>query len=314
MLRKNQEAVGLKHTEHLCSIVSSTGIALSCDQPPKYKNNDVIHGWKADNLYGDTVFVHGNEVARFSKLLNRFSNPMVIVVNGDDKIMPYDYSDETIQRLLNSDKVLAVYLQNNCLKFKFRSIPIGIDYHTLFRSVSDHPWGNKGMTAEDQERELIELRNNILPISNCDAIPVLANFHLAMNTPKRRASIRIPIYESLREVKWIKWLSLSSRCNFWLSMKSSAFVICPAGEGYDTHRVWEVLSLGRIPVIQKLPINGIYDGLPVWEVDDWNAFSKLDSNDLSIKMLSYVDAWSNFKWEKLDLSFWVSEISSHKKK
>ena len=81
-------------------------------------------------------------------------------------------------------------------------------------------------------------------------------------------------------------------------------MLCPPGNGYDTHRAWEVLCLGRIPIIEDLPINEIYKDLPVWIVKDWNEFAKLKKEDLEKKWKEIVSNWNNYKWQKLKLSYW----------
>ena len=42
----------------------------------------------------------------------------------------------------------------------------------------------------------------------------------------------------------------------------SKFVICPPGIGYDTYRMWEVLSMGGIPVVESRSVMNLFNCLP----------------------------------------------------
>lgn len=57
--------------------------------------------------------------------------------------------------------------------------------------------------------------------------------------------------------------------NYIEKIYTHEFVICPQGNGIDTHRLWEVLYLGSIPIV-KLDMNNIfYTDLPIVFVNNW---------------------------------------------
>ena len=47
------------------------------------------------------------------------------------------------------------------------------------------------------------------------------------------------------------------------------FVACPPGHGHGTHRLWEVLLAGSIPVVMTTPMDSMYSDLPILIVKDW---------------------------------------------
>lgn len=51
------------------------------------------------------------------------------------------------------------------------------------------------------------------------------------------------------------------------------WTLCPRGAGKDTHRLWEALYLGSIPVVLKSTISQLYKDLPVIQLDNWNQLS-----------------------------------------
>jgi hypothetical protein len=62
---------------------------------------------------------------------------------------------------------------------------------------------------------------------------------------------------------WPRYLAL---------MGSHEFAACPRGNGVDTHRVWEALYLGVVPVVDRSPLTEHFAarGLPLVLVDDWS--------------------------------------------
>jgi hypothetical protein len=41
--------------------------------------------------------------------------------------------------------------------------------------------------------------------------------------------------------------------DYYLSIASSRFTVCPLGNGPDTHRLWEALYLGSVPLAEFIP-------------------------------------------------------------
>ena len=61
------------------------------------------------------------------------------------------------------------------------------------------------------------------------------------------------------------------RIDYYRSLKRTKFVICPPGAGMDTHRVYESLFFGCIPVIKTSFLDPMYKKLGgCWIVNDWS--------------------------------------------
>lgn len=65
------------------------------------------------------------------------------------------------------------------------------------------------------------------------------------------------------------------------------FIICPQGNGVDCHRNWEVLYLGRVPIMKRTDyLQELYKDYPVLWVDDFAKITKTlltENNDLYMK-------------------------------
>jgi hypothetical protein len=64
-------------------------------------------------------------------------------------------------------------------------------------------------------------------------------------------------------LRWRQYLKL---------LGSHQFSACPRGNGIDTHRIWESLYLGVIPVVERTELSEHWRacGLPLVLVDQWS--------------------------------------------
>jgi hypothetical protein len=60
-----------------------------------------------------------------------------------------------------------------------------------------------------------------------------------------------------------------SNGRFLDSLVRHRFVLCPPGNGVDTHRMWETLLAGAIPVVKRSPAMDPFKELPILFVDDF---------------------------------------------
>ena len=57
---------------------------------------------------------------------------------------------------------------------------------------------------------------------------------------------------------------------FYEQLRRSKYVVCPQGEGHDTHRIYESLYFGAIPVVlSPNPLDAMYEGWPLKRVTSW---------------------------------------------
>ena len=93
-------------------------------------------------------------------------------------------------------------------------------------------------------------------------------------------------------------------------IKNSSFVICPWGNGVDSHRIWETLFLGSIPIVKKHNTFNNLNGLPVFFVDD---FKELTKEKLE-EFLDSLRTNESLNKEKLNINYWENIINKEKNK
>jgi len=59
-------------------------------------------------------------------------------------------------------------------------------------------------------------------------------------------------------------------------VSSAWFCISPSGNGIDTHRTWEALYVGTVPVVTRSVLTDRHDDLPMIVLDDWAEFRTVD--------------------------------------
>jgi hypothetical protein len=95
--------------------------------------------------------------------------------------------------------------------------------------------------------------------------------------------------------------------DYLFTMQQYKFVLSPVGNGVDTHRTWEALMAGSIPIVESSVRDSMYDGLPVLIVKSWS--------DLSMQLLQ--SAFTNmtapskiYRWDKLFAPYYLQELTT----
>lgn len=87
--------------------------------------------------------------------------------------------------------------------------------------------------------------------------------------PRTWKEVREPLIEKFKEEPWVHYEPYG--CPFDRTMeltRASKFVLCPRGNGIDTHRFWEAVYLGAIPVVETAtPFCSWSESIPMLTVD-----------------------------------------------
>ena len=96
-----------------------------------------------------------------------------------------------------------------------------------------------------------------------------------------------------------------NKIKYLKNIKRFGFVLCPWGNGIDTHRFWETLYAGSIPVTKWHQTYKAAENLPVLFVDNYEDITE----DL---LRNYMDGLTlqNYNFEVLTKDYWVKRIKS----
>lgn len=296
------------NSESNCYFVSSRGILKSSDihssKPVSSITSLINYQWK--NLTpGSVVYVCTDALRDFLDVLDKISCPIILVTGDSDLDVPVQVfaSHDDFLAFIDNPKIMHWFSQNLVLSHpKLSPIPIGIYYHAM--PIGDSGWEQPKDSPIEQEKLLISILQSSLPFSK-RLIKAHANFHFLMTTKYGADRVRakqliapdLVDYESQRV----------DRETTWRNQSKYAFVISPHGNGLDCHRTWEALCLGCIPIVRTSPLDTLYEGLPVYIVQDWS-----DVTEENLRKVLVDFSNRKFDLNRLTLKYWMDKINSKK--
>ena len=178
------------------------------------------------------------------------------------KIWIFHNSDETFD--LNTKKKLDYFHPKEC--FSQNLIIHKKNYHFIPIGLENSKFHNNG-----DIKDFISLRK----VKSKKKPRILFGFK---NTNPKRFQLK----------SQFKKLKIADETNGWNSffyrriLLNYMFVICPEGNGIDTHRMWEALYLRTIPIIKKNMISNFIKKaqIPVLIINKWSDLSKFDEKKL----------------------------------
>ena len=218
-------------------MISGRGFADRCNwvHDPRYPEKREFYYRLAKD--GDWVFLNGDYIDSFIKKLPtvRTKRFTIIVHNSDHSFGKSEL--DTLLPIANHIYAINTIVQHP----KLTTIPLGFVDKRLQEIAS--------FKKPDYER----------------TIEVYCNFKVVNNIPKRQHCMDVfkndPRVVVRTETEFLPYLDDLCR---------SKFVLCPEGDGIDTHRVYEALLCGATPVVLRNSLSHLYERLPVCIVESWN--------------------------------------------
>jgi len=228
------------------------------------------------------IYTHTMYVKQLFEILSllQLSLPLVIITHNSDINI-----DKTF---IPPDNVIKWYTQNvNVVSSRIESIPIGVE--------------NNRRSPHLHKKELMEAK---LRIPRRRKNLVYMNHNIKTN-PKERI---IP-YNILERKSWVTSERERNGIRFESYLDNlyrHEFVICPEGNGMDTHRTWEALYIGSIPIEKKNINNQFYTDLPICFVDSWDQVT-----EEFLMRWKEDNALRKWNMEKLTFTYWKNKILAH---
>jgi hypothetical protein len=166
-----------------------------------------------------------------------------------------------------------------------------------------------GVTNYTDETPLHPIIGNLDPLLACYDQPkkltnlVYMNFSIETFPHERR-----PLYDLFKDHAFVTKEPVDQsvaghRC-FLKQIYDHPFVLCPRGNGIDTHRIWEALYLKSIPIVRRCHAMSFFEDLPILFVDRWE-----EALEPQFLKRAY-DEFHNRHWnmEKMNVSFWERQF------
>jgi len=282
------------------SMISSYALRSLCDLYPTVQ--EYVHDTHSYTIYDPnqykplkdapyirSVYVYTHWLKPFFEEFWPFTRPLVLVTGMTD----HDATPDTIPDL-DHPHLAHWFAQNyNGLPHpKITNLPIGLDYHTLSQNAKS--WGPQ-QTPKDQEFSLLS-RVETIHRAPCTA-GMEAHHH---DSAHWRKETRKKVYQKLKH-EVIPLPKSMKRTELWDIYKMHSFIVSPHGNGLDCHRTWEILALGRIPIVRTSSLDPLYDGLPVMILDK---YEDLNQERMVTFRQQVEDNWEQYEWRRLTLDYW----------
>jgi hypothetical protein len=162
----------------------------------------------------------------------------------------YNYSDE---------KIITWFAQNLCIKKTNTLLPLPIGLENL-------RYLNNGILKDFK---------TVFPSKNKF---ILSSFNQGTNP-----SERINLLKLSTEIDNIDVINYLNHKDYIEGLSAYMYNLCPVGNGSDTHRLWESLMVGTIPIMIKsdFSLNFLEIGIPILLVNEWNDLQNLGSDYLN---------------------------------
>lgn len=231
------------------------------------------------------IFVEAAWIEKFFKNIHpQISNPYTLITHNGDNLI-----DEIMARYLD-DKIIHWYamavLTNNP---QITPLPAGLENLSYY---------NNGIPRLfDRFRKVKKkIKKN----------RIVFNFTIETNKEERQQAYDLLTKNPLAD----KIEGFPNAKRYLKTIIEYKFIACPPGNGIDSHRLWEALYLGLVPITKSSLLTEYFKnlGLPIWLIDDWTELSNLTETMLEKK---YQELRGGKREEVLFADYWFNMIKNN---
>ncbi len=273
-----------------CDIVFSEALTVDQFQKLKIENFSIIHKDNRQIIYklkdftiksNATIFTNTyflNDLFYLIKKVDPEYN-LTLVTNQTDHLLNYDLYKRKPDCVKNWYSINLEHVNQNLIP-----IPLGLS----------NDYSPKNLLPADlntMNSEFLDMKNKMY-----------VNFNKNTNFSEREA-----LYDKFENLDWVVVQNSNlSKEDYFTELSKYKFSLSPWGNGIDTHRVWESLYIGTIPITKYHHTFSTSTDLPILFVND---YSEITENLL----LNYLEKFNQnkFNFKKLENSYWSGLINNH---
>jgi hypothetical protein len=219
-----------------------------------YSQRIVHHNYPEFNVknikYGDFIFVKTDFLNLFFKKYYQLINNKFYIITG---VSDYSINDDYI-KFLDEDKIIRWIGTNISFEHeKVFKIPIGFEENELS--------GGDQVLLEQLYKNKVSYENK----KNKLLLTQMGNTH------KSRKNLQ----DIFKNKNYCEILTKRIEFkDFMNKINENKFVLSPRGNGIDTHRFWEILLMGSVPVVETSELDDLYNIFPCIIVNNFNDISE----------------------------------------
>jgi hypothetical protein len=187
-----------------------------------------------------------------------------VIISGNSD---YAHTQEMVEYVDREVPCITKWFAQNLYATHERAeaLPLGVT------NIIESSRGDKHGVARIDERHTEKLKY-MHDDGSTPAHDIYANFNIQTNLAKRR-----PVMQRCVNVPHIDTnVSTVSLQEYFAQCRNSKMIVCPEGNGIDTHRFWETLYINRVPITLRNKAMNHFSKLPVVWLNDWSELEKLD--------------------------------------
>ena len=258
----------------------------------KFTKDDIIctdkYLEKFQNCYYKTDVICSKQPMKWrGRVIYPPKNKLEMIISGHSD---YPITDEIVDYY--QPKIWFTINKQTARKNVF-SLPLGITNNTN-ESILHPIYGNVDCMISVM-KEKINNKNLVYMNINISTYPV--ERQVVWNLLKDKDWVTIGTIEN----------TIQGRTQFLRDIKAHSFVVCPRGNGLDTHRLWETLYMGSIPIVKKDIGYADFEDLPICFVNDWKEVTREWLESEKKRMMN-----KEWNMDKLKISYWIDKINNMK--
>lgn len=224
------------------------------------------------------IYTHIQFVSQLFNILYSMKKNCIVISHNNDALTP---------NIRIPDCVIKWYSMNvSYIHPKLESIPVGIENSLWYKEIRKEEKLKLKIKEEKNYKNLLFICHNI-------------------NTNKKE---RLEPYVLFSDKTWATVIAGQNPQNFDKYLDNAYnhyFTLSPVGNAPESHRLWETLYLGNIPIVKKNINYTFYEDLPICFVNEWNEINE----DFLKKELKRIKE-TNWNLEKIDFNYWEKIIKS----
>jgi hypothetical protein len=232
---------------------------------------------------GDIIYVKIDLIGSFFQwVLPKIDKKIILITHNGDNEPKLKHIKH-----LNNENLIVWFGQNPTFYHpKFIALPIGLE----------NPYWNPSKTIFIRN---LNLNTDIIPWKN-RKYSIYLNFSPHTNQAARE--YLLTFYSQFKDALIIK--ERVSYATYMNQIGNSKYVLCPRGNGLDTHRYYETILMGAIPIVENSTLYSIFKESTTLVL---NSFK-----DLNQTMLDYPERFiprTDFSRDVVMMDYWLKKIS-----
>lgn len=238
---------------------------------------------KNETVRGKIIYAHTHHVAQLFECLRQSNfkkDSLTVISHNSDFPTPHIAIPDCVKKWFSQN---VTYVHE-----KLESIPIGLENNRWFPEVRKKRKMLKQLRKKKRTTNILYL-----------------NFNIQTNPKERK-----PLYDYYAETTYV---TMELRKNgedfedYIRNVYCHDFVLCPNGNGIDTHRLWETFYMSSFPIVRHSANIQFYkDKLPMLVYFDIDGlFSRSQLEKAKEDLLG-----RDWKYELLNFEYWSDKIRS----